>query len=247
MKPRHHPRFAVLALLLLPSLASCTGHLAPQPNPNPKHVVRVTGRIPSSLHVKFFAHYFIDSKASECTPSLLQQWGGAGIWNYFREDELEVKRVGEHYETTFAVDKYLPGTCHWVFDGVSSRIVRDGGSDQMDGSGTIISGYTLQHPDYMERCHAEVDERLCPLQYNSLDVPVVVPCQLRINDTSFPGAEPGTVIPPETTPHLSCYSNEKRLKREHMMRPSTTHVEVNYYDTEIEALPPDPVLPGDAP
>lgn len=230
-------------LFLSPALASCEDKLSPQLNPDPKHVVRIVGRMPASLEAELRARYAITRQDRACTPGLLPQWG-AGTERGSRSETLAIKRSGDYYETDFVVDKYLPGKCGWRFDGVGASVVRNGNQHDIDVmSRPLIEGRAFYDPDYQSACIG-LDRETCQRIGNSLDTPVVVPCMLSVRSVPLPPpAEPS-----DGASNLLCTSFEYHHKREHLLKPATKQVQIDFYDLETEALPSaaPPTRKGDA-
>lgn len=233
----------LMSVALVPALAGCQDKLTPQLNPHPTHVVRITGRIPPTLQVQLSAGYGPGNGKDECNIHSWLQLADRSSWEkYGRSQVLALKRSGEHFETSFVVDKYLPGDCQWQFDGVGATVVRNGNFDDADVvSSPLITGFTYYRPNNQNVCIGK-DKTTCEQMENSLDTPVVVPCEMFLYDKPMPGAQPGEVIPPDKTPSLFCSGlsgTEGVFKRQHLLVPSTKKVQIYIYDLEIE---PDPTV-----
>jgi hypothetical protein len=216
--------------------------LTPVLNPKPKQVVKVFGRAPESLEISLGVSYSPSSKAKGCeqpeTPLKdLLPFPDADTLakmliegrKYGRGHELKITRKGEYFETSFVVDKYLPGFCQWEYSGGGASAVKDGlklyYSIGLFENAAEVN--TSNDPDY---CKFAPKNKRCVLVANADPTPVYVRCKILGTERTKPGDRP---------PELHCESREPvSFKKEHLVMPHTREIEVRFYDLDEE---PDPI------
>lgn len=227
------------AFFALTGTVGCQDRLAPQLNPHPQHVVRIVGRAPASLDIELNVNYAITSQDPACTPSLLQQWGAAGIGDYSRYETLKLGRKGERYQASVVVDKYLPGPCAWRFVRLSGGARLKSGGPMAYSGDTLVTGLSFYDPAYRNQCSGKSDAA-CEREGNDGDRPVVVPCAMFLYDKSLPGAEPGTTIPPDTEATFMCGARglvRNNFKRKHLLDPAARQIAIDFYDVKRDGDP----------
>jgi len=214
---------------------------APKLNPDPKQVVRITGRIPPSLEIRMSASYSIDNIHTRtgpahtevvdeaCRPTLKFGMIPMDPGEYSRSEELKIERNGDRYETRFVVDRYLAGRCGWQFDGIGASVAKDRNYSQIV---TLPRQVALNSP-YAEGgwpCpHAWAST--CPAVSNPDPTPVIVRCEM------YASKESGK------RPSLMCQGYEKiAYKKTHYVTPQTKEMAVDFYDVALE---PDPIQPSE--
>lgn len=222
--------------LLLPAIASCQqAPPGPELNPDPKHIVRISGRIPASLEVSMSVSYTMGDAYTRtyppgatppdnyeaCKPRMTL--GGLvplDSDDYSRGQRLDIRRNGEYYETRFVADKYLPGECGWKFRGVGASVVKDGEEGEL--SGLIARGHLGAKEPY---CKPN-SELGCATLKNSDATPVIVQCEIFTSDD------------PEKEPWLTCRGYEKfAYKQTHIVTDDTRSFVVNFYDLAVDQDP----------
>lgn len=212
------------ALLLMPGLASCQAEDGParpgdaeypELNPNPTHVVQVSGAIAPTLDVRFSVHYESDSLDKGC-------WQNAPLWEgggeKYMGERLEVEREGERYRTRFVVDKFLPGRCGWRLIGVSAVVVRK--NDDETSSRVVIEAREFNQPE-PPLCPSETEaceDEGAKLQFNSSDgISVQMRCR--------------TVLPSEAISGNGGFSCQDlwdaSYKLTHALKPHTRNVQID--------------------
>lgn len=241
--PWAYPALAisVLTSALIPVLGGCqprdsnadmprNAHIAPAINPNPTHIVQISGRIPKSLSAKLFVNYLTDAKDPSCFSHPAAQRGGGP--NY-RQEMLDLIRQGDSFQAQVMIDKYLPGVCNWRFQSVGAAIVKDGNAGDETVVEDIVSSYLYAAKADAQGCDGTgMDD--CPQKQNALGVPVIVPCVKFLYDKPMPGMKQDTV------PRLFCASESMvkgPYKEGHRLRPGQKTIRVDFYDLESEADP----------
>lgn len=247
----HRINHCVLAvsLLLAPSLAGCKspegvappaqGKQAPSEakdmtrvlNKNPKHIVRIEGRVPDSLEIVLDAAYIADSKDSACfkLPEALTAPGLS-----YQVDELDIARSKGRYTAQLVIDKYLPGPCNWILWRVNAGIRQaDKPDEEMDVVEQVIQARSFYHDEYdASGCSLSPrsgDHRRCPTEQNSLDTPVIVPCKVQ-SYKSFPDTPPSFFCPATS-------STKADFKRVHRVKRGQKVVVIDFYDLDQERDP----------
>jgi hypothetical protein len=214
--------------------------LTPMLNPKPKQVVKVFGRAPESLEISLGVSYSPSSRAKGCeqpeTPLKdLLPFPDADTLakmliegrKYVRNEPLKITRKGEYFETSFVVDKYLPGFCQWGFSGGGASPSKDG-MRLYSGAGLFEAVGRKTIYNNPEDCAFPSDDQ-CGLVTNPEPTPVIVRCKILEADPNKPG----------DTPELQCESYEPvSFKRQHLVTPDTREIEVRFYDLDEE---PDPM------
>ena len=225
------------ALMLAPSLAGCAPpadivrsgakDVARILNKKPKHVVRIEGRVPDSLQIELDAFYVTETKDMTCFTHPGARWGQGP--NYHTEP-VELSRMNGRYQATLTVDKYLPGPCNWILAQVNAIVGKVGEpSEEAEVVEKVISTFTFNryqadasgcdvNPDSM-------DAYRCPIETNSLNTPVVIPCKVE----SFPN---------KTLPSFYCPTlTKENYKVSHRIKAGQKRVQIDFYDLDKEADP----------
>ena len=246
----HRINHCVLAvsLLLAPSLAGCKspegvappaqGKQAPSEakdmtrvlNKNPKHVVRIEGRVPDSLEIVLGAAYLTDSKDTAC---FTQPGALSGLGPNYQIDVLDITRSKERYTAEFVVDKYLPGPCNWILWRVNAGVRQaDKPDEEMDVVEQVIQARSFYHDEYdASGCSLNPrsgDHRRCPTKANSLSTPVIIPCKV---------VAYGSKPPNFFCPALTKGDSKADYKVSHRITPEQKLVRIDFYDLDQE---PDP-------
>lgn len=247
----HRINHCVLAvsLLLAPSLAGCKspegvappaqGKQAPSEakdmtrvlNKNPKHIVRIEGRVPDSLEIVLDAAYIADSEDDACfrLPEALTVPGLS-----YQVDELDIARSKGRYTAQLVIDKYLPGPCNWILWRVNAGIRQaDKPDEEMDVVEQVIQARSFYHDEYdASGCSLSPrsgDHRRCPTEQNSLDTPVIVPCKVQ-SFKNFPDSVPRFMCP-------AIVSTKNDFKRVHRIERGQKVVVIDFYDLDKERDP----------
>jgi hypothetical protein len=91
----------------------------PESNPNPTHVLTVTGTLPVSLPVRdLVAIYSADpalDKDSSATCRRFDEFAPLGnqVWPLVFVQHVPMLRTGEGYRASIAIDRFKPGVCGW--------------------------------------------------------------------------------------------------------------------------------------
>lgn len=229
------------ALMLAPPLAGCTppaGIAQPQAkdvtrvlNKQPKHVIRIEGRVPDSLQVEFDAVYYTDTKDMACFnhPSARSVPGP----NHLAEP-IELSRKNGRYQATFTIDKYQPGPCNWTLAKINAVVGKTGEpAEEAEVVEQVIRTYYFYH-DESDASGCSVnprsgDHRRCPVEANSLSAPVIIPCKVQSYE-SFPSSLPSFYCPATS-------STKSKFKRSHRIKPGQDRVQIDFYDLDEEADP----------
>jgi hypothetical protein len=204
--------------------------LDPVINPRPKQIVKVFGRIPSSLEMEITINYSADDKSPhpECKPTRQEIITGQGLSKYGRGELLKITRKGERYEGSFAMDKYQAGRCGWYFQSLVAVVGKDGVRDKKHVD-LVENPILMPAQDYdpSQTICANPWHETCPAVSNAEPTPVIVRCKMfQSDDLSDP-------------PGLICNGYlRKPFKQTHYTTSETQEVEVNFYDLTVD---PDPV------
>jgi len=226
------------ALMLAPSLAGCTSPAVIAPpqakdvtqvlNKKPKHVVRIEGRVPDSLQIEFDAFYLTDTKDMAC---FTQPGARLGQGPNYRAEPVEVSRKNGRYQATLTVDKYLPGACNWILMKVNAVIGKTGQpAEEPEVVERVIHTYYFYH-DESDASGCDINprsgDRKCPVEENSLNTPVVVPCKVQSFDNF-----------PDTPPSFFCRAlTRAEYKISHRVKRGQKIVQINFYDLDKESDP----------
>jgi hypothetical protein len=220
-------RRPLLLVLLFLGLGSCQSEDRPvrpgdaeypEPNPNPTHVVRVSGTIAPTLDVKFSAHYESDSLDKGC-------WQNAPLWKgggeKYMGEWLELKRGADRYSTSFVVDKFLPGRCDWRLIGISAVVARK--DDPNDASGdVVIEGRRFDQSDTAPQCPSWTlptckEDRARRLTNPNDEIPVEMRCRMMLPSETINGKG-----------GFSCQDLwDDGYKKRHLLKPHTRSVRID--------------------
>ncbi|MBT2748599.1 MULTISPECIES: hypothetical protein [unclassified Lysobacter] len=238
MKNRVNPYLAAATLALAPSLAGCASpadisqqsdakDVARNLNKKPKHIVQLGGRVPDSLQIELVALYVTDTKDMTCFSHPGAKWGQGP--NYHSEP-IELARKNSRYSAALVVDKYLPGACNWTLVRVNAVVEKIGGPDEeAEVVEQVIHTYYFYH-DESDSSGCDVnprsgDHRKCPIEENSLNTPVVIPCKVASYASN---AQPSFDCPALT---------KANYKVSHRVKPGQKLIQIDFYDLDKE---PDP-------
>lgn len=236
---------APIFLLLLPGLASCQAGApsraqetaaaavrGPQLNPDPKQRVKVHGRLPKHLTIRFVIDYATTSRDPVCQKQLSLGGFGRGL-PLARIEALPARHAGDHFETTLVVDKYLSGHCGWRFRTANAIVARRDGRGQDGSSTNVLDGSRYEIDDSVPRCRrrnkACTEDRFWRLSNHDENIPVIARCQVKTGAESVYG---------EAAPSFQCQdiANDS-YKKSHLIRPDTQQVRIDVYDLEFDADP----------
>ena len=115
----------------------------PKVNQNPKQVVKFTAIMPEGWPTEFTLEYSVTTHQVGQTPLFLSSKGCPWTQRkpFWIKMPLQLKRQGENYEGTFAIDYFEPGICDWQLSGIHSSILT-----YWLGL-PIYSSHTSAHPD----------------------------------------------------------------------------------------------------
>ena len=222
---KHRLKFFLLSIFLLPSMASCsTKPLPPVENPNPKHIVKVSGYVSKDLNIRLLANYAVTKEQRSCFPRSAHDYK---TLDFLRQYSMEIERNGERYDAILPVDLLQPGECEWRFSHVSAVIVRgDKVNDPSLTSTPLIDSYAY-FGDHKVEGQSDCpwpDDSSCPTISNSDNTPVWVRCNTLVYGK------------PEKA-GLNCSVSKVIPKATHLLKPDTQAVEINFYDIERDKDP----------
>ena len=255
-----HARFMVLAALaMLPFLAGCQTQSERQPpeesprqfkrNPQPQQVVRVHGRVPPSVALKFMAQYALTEEAfkdPKCEP---RRYKGQipVFFDFVHFEDVKITRNGDRYEAQLPIDLMQPSACAWEFMELVVVLAKDGKWDEK----SMVSGVSpAPISPYFKGAEGECDDDKsskstkrqtlhgttrtstlpCRAVENTYATPVWVRCEMFRLDKGDP--EP---------PRFYCGTGSyDRFKQSHLVTPQTREVQMDIYDLAVD---PDPYQP----
>jgi len=98
----------------------------PAGNPAPTQVVQFTAIIPASLSNQFHLRYEVEVGKNAYLPFLPSQSPAGCRWTqekqFYVDMMLPLARAGDRYSGSFSPDLFLPGTCRWHLEGLTSSI-----------------------------------------------------------------------------------------------------------------------------
>lgn len=200
------------------------------PNPRPKQVVKLHGRVPPSLRVEFLVWYTMeDVKADGCRPRDVTGGFLPFLGDFTRVDTLESRYLnGNRYEAKLVVDKYLPGPCGWAFDRVIAVVVKDGKVGDSKFTTGTSSPVINNNTDglFVPYCYRP-DSHNCPVRQNADPVPVLLLCEF----TSSPiEGEPDFFTCADHFPGIN-------YKQTHLLDEGTSEVMLDLYDLHFDSSP----------
>jgi hypothetical protein len=206
----------------------------PEINPAPTRWLTLTARVPATLSVDFSVGYI--SEPTRSTNGYISCGFNPNIEviRAFSADDppLSMERMGDTLRAKIAVDKYLPGRCHWHFNGIGWQLAN--GADLFGGSMFAVAyDATRDAIDKVPRgpvylvCKRDPTPRnpLRPGRCTSMDVmqsPMVGDVSQNLI-AQLPSAARGKA---DVT----------------WIMPDTTHIEISFYDLDT-MVPTDSPLP----
>lgn len=200
------------------------------PNPRPKQVVKLHGRVPPSLRVEFLVRYTMeDVKAEGCRPRDVTGGFLPFLGDFTRVETLQPRYLdGNRYEVELVVDKYLPGPCGWAFDEVNAVVVKDGKVGDRDFMAETTSPVIDNNTDglFEPYCY-QPNSHNCPVRQNSDPVPVLLLCSNR------------SLTNPKPRTYLTCGDRfpDTNYKETHLLDAKTSEVLLDSYDLTLESSP----------
>jgi hypothetical protein len=96
----------------------------PENNPAPTRWLTLTARVPATLSVDFSVGYISVPTRSANGDISCGFNPNIEVISAFSADDppLTMERTADTLRATIAVDKYLPGRCHWHFNGIGWRL-----------------------------------------------------------------------------------------------------------------------------
>lgn len=211
---------ATLLVSILPGVASCaTEPDAPVLNPSPKQLVRIHGRLPKSLTITLWARYITQDES--CWSEKAK--AGFSLGTNILPEPVEVQRVGEGFEATLVVDKYLPEQCDRRFTDLKVNVFKDENWDDPEALPRSVIEVADDHNREMPPC-SDTSSSSCKDAINSDPAPVLVLCEMWSRGSR--------------TPSLLCNGyGGGRYKQTHILQPRTPEVKVDFYDLAIDKDP----------
>lgn len=232
----------IFLLLTLPGLASCQSGdpvrerdtaadavPGPQLNPDPKHIVRVHGRLPKHLDLSLNAEYEATRQGAGCQKQFVLGSLAGGAMRRIT-DSVDIHRHGEEFDATLIVDKYLPGQCGWTYQESRAAVWKHTDPDDLstlivlDGTRYAVNENTPRCTPRHRNCR---EERLRRLGNHDESIPVLIRCY---TDKPLAGESKEA--------YFTCGDMfNEGYKIKHLIVPETGQVHINIYDLDVDADP----------